>query len=100
MKRVQVRNDLLQQLQAHGKVGKHFEDLVNDYCSLWDVKTQLVKDIKTRGVMYKDYSSVGVEVMKNNPSTKELVMVNRQMLAILKDLGLNTAEVTEDDSEL
>lgn len=100
MTKAEVRKDLLRQLQVLGKNGKYFEGMVNDYCLLWDVKTKLIKDIRTRGVMYKDYSSVGVEIMKNNPSTKELVMVNRQMLKILKDLGLNTAEVVEDDDEL
>ena len=100
MSRAEVKKDLLEQLKTQGKTGKHFEDLINDYCSLWDIKTKLIKDIKTRGVMYEDYSSVGVKVMKNNPSTKELVMVNRQMLAILKDLDLNSAEATEDDDEL
>ena len=100
MSRAGVKKDLLEQLRVQGKTGQYFEDLINDYCSLWDVKTKLIKDIKARGVMYEDYSSVGVKVMKNNPSTKELVMVNRQMLAILKDLGLNSAEVAEDDEEL
>ena len=38
-------------------------------------------------------------MQKNNPSTKELVMVNKQMLSLLKELGLSTDKVcdTEDD---
>lgn len=40
--------------------------------------------------MYEDYSSVGIKMMKNNPSVKELTGVNRQMLIILRELGLST----------
>lgn len=62
---------------------------------LWDVKTKLSADIKNRGVTYKDFSSVGIEMQKNNPSVKELVMVNKQMLSLLKELGLSTDKVCD-----
>ncbi|HHV04781.1 MAG TPA: hypothetical protein GXX64_12915 [Bacteroidales bacterium] len=80
----------------------HFVDLVRDYMSLWDVKNDLLKDIKERGVMYRDFSSVGIEMMKNNPSVRELVGINRQMLSILKDLDINTKTVAlfDDDDEM
>jgi phage terminase small subunit len=75
---------------------------VRDYMSLWDVKNDLLEDIKKRGVMYKDFSSVGIEMMKNNPSVRELVGINRQMLSILKDLDINTKTVAlfNDDDEM
>ena len=80
----------------------HFVDLVRDYMSLWDVKNDLLEDIKERGVMYRDFSSVGIEMMKNNPSVRELVGINRQMLSILKDLDINTKTVAlfNDDDEM
>ena len=79
----------------------HFSDLINDYMCLWDAKNALNTDIKKRGVMYEDLSSVGVMMQKNNPSVKELVMVNRQMLAILKDLDINTSNAGKmDDGKL
>lgn len=97
--KTQVKNSLMEQLAQMGANIPFFEDLVEDYMCLWDVKNGLKKDIKERGVTYKDVSSVGVEMMKNNPSTKELTMVNRQMLSILEKLGLSTdkCKIEEDD---
>jgi len=93
MSRKAIRQSLLDQLKAKGAELDHFVDLVEDYMSLWDVKNKLIKDIENRGVMYKDFSSVGIEMQKNNPSVKELVGINRQMLAILKELDINTNTV-------
>lgn len=95
-----IKESLLKQLEAQGASVDHFIDLINDYLSLWTVKNDLNKDIKKRGVMFIDNSSVGIKMQKNNPSVKELVMVNRQMLAILKDLDINTsnAGANSDDA--
>lgn len=99
--KTQVKNSLIEQLTQIGANIPFFEDLVEDYMCLWDVKNGLQTDIKERGVTYIDVSSVGVEMMKNNPSTKELTMVNRQMLSILEKLGLSTDKCKiEDDDEL
>lgn len=99
--KTQVKKSLLEQLTQMGANIPFFEDLVEDYMCLWDVKNELQKDIKERGVTYKDVSSVGVEMMKNNPSTKELAMVNRQMLSILEKMGLSTDKCKiEEDEEL
>lgn len=98
----QIRKSLTEQLNEMGAKVAHFEDLINDYLALYDVKNQLIKDIKDRGVTYTDYSAAGVAMQKNNPSTKDLVSVNRQMLAILKDLGVSTTNIKkpEDNDEL
>ncbi|HHV02957.1 MAG TPA: hypothetical protein GXX64_03450 [Bacteroidales bacterium] len=97
-----IEESLLEQLEMKGADMDHFVDLVRDYMSLWDVKNDLLEDIKKRGVMYKDFSSVGIEMMKNNPSVRELVGINRQMLSILKDLDINTKTVARfnDDDEM
>jgi phage terminase small subunit len=98
-KREAIEYSLMDQLAMMGAMKDHYIDLLNDYMGFWDVKNALLYDIKLRGVTYKDFSSVGIEMSKNNPSVKELVMVNRQMLSILKELGLGTANVRsgEDD---
>lgn len=99
--KTQVKKSLIEQLEAMGAKLPVFEDLINDYMTLWDIKDKLKTDIEERGVVYEDYSSVGVKMLKNNPSTKEIAMTNRQMLAILKDLGLSTEKCrTEEDDEL
>lgn len=97
-----IEESLLEQLEMKGADMDHFVDLVRDYMSLWDVKNDLLEDIKKRGVMYRDFSSVGIEMMKNNPSVRELVGINRQMLSILKDLDINTKTVAlfDDDDEM
>lgn len=101
-RRQRIEESLLEQLEMKGADMDHFVDLVEDYMSLWDVKNDLLEDIKKRGVMYKDFSSVGIEMMKNNPSVRELVGINRQMLSILKDLDINTKTVARfnDDDEM
>ena len=101
-RRQRIKESLLEQLEMKGADMDHFVDLVEDYMSLWDVKNDLLEDIKKRGVMYKDFSSVGIEMMKNNPSVRELVGINRQMLSILKDLDINTKTVAlfNDDDEM
>lgn len=101
-RRQRIKESLLEQLEMKGADMDHFVDLVEDYMSLWDVKNDLLEDIKKRGVMYKDFSSVGIEMMKNNPSVRELVGINRQMLSILKDLDINTKTVAlfDDDDEM
>ena len=99
MKRVDIEKSLKKQLDDKGATVNHFTDLINDYLSIWDVKNALVEDIKTRGVTFTDVSSTGIPMMKNNPSVKELVMVNKQMMSILKELGISTTDIGVDDGD-
>ncbi|MGN0488050.1 MAG: hypothetical protein ACI4HO_02175 [Ruminococcus sp.] len=101
MKRSDIVNSLKEQLRIRGADISCFLDLINDYGDLWNIKNKLIRDIKKRGVTYEDVSSVGVPMTKNNPSTKELVCVNRQMLSILEKLNLSTNNCgTDVDDEL
>ena len=96
-----IRDALLEQLAMLGAGQEHYIDLIDDYMSMWNIKTKLAEDLKTRGTVYTDKSSVGVSMLKNNPSTKEFVMVNKQMLSLLKELGLSTDNaVGSDEDEL
>lgn len=99
MSKTRVKESLLAALRSREADSDHDVDLVNDYMALWDAKKSLIADIKARGVNYEDLSSVGVKMRKANPSVKELVMVNRQMLAIRKELGLS-AVCDDGDDEL
>ena len=94
-----IEESLLWQLESLGASREHYVDQVADYMSLHEVKQKLIMDIRVRGVVYEDVSSVGVKMQKNNPSVKELVMVNRQMLTILKELGLNTSTAIGGDED-
>jgi len=96
-----IKSSLLNQLKWKGVNSEHFLDLIEDYISLWGIKNRIIEDIKTRGVMYEDFSSVGIKMMKNNPSVKELVAINKQMLSLLKELELTTKNIAvEDDDDL
>lgn len=78
------------QLAEIGADVTHFRDLLSDYADLADVKNKLIRDIKQRGVVYTEVSQNGVETQKNNPSVRDLTAVNRQMLVILRELGIKT----------
>ena len=100
--RIRVKRSLLSQLRflAEGyEPSDHFVDLVEDYMKLWDVKVLLQKDIKRRGVSFRTPSASGSMIEKQNPSTKELVMVTKQMLSMLKELNLTTDEMVGDTDD-
>lgn len=86
-----IKKSLIEQLTQKGANIGHFSDLINDYMDFWEIKKSLISDIKLRGVVFNEVKISGLNVQKNNPSTKELVAINRQMLQILKELGLNTS---------
>ncbi|MEG1426813.1 MAG: P27 family phage terminase small subunit, partial [Oscillospiraceae bacterium] len=92
---------MIRQLRVMGVNTGCYADLVNDYMTLWDIKNKLAKDVKVRGVTYEDVSSVGVKMQKSNPSVKEIVGVNRQMLSLIEKLGISPAKYVpeKDDSD-
>lgn len=83
-----IKKDLIDQLESQSKFGKYYTDMVDDYIYFYELKTQLKKDIKDRGIRYKTTNGNGMEVEKPNESIKNLTMINTQMLKILTDLGL------------
>lgn len=95
-----IREALLEQLRNREADKPHYIDLVDDYMHLWAVKEFLIADIKRRGTTYQDRSSSGVPMWKNNPSTKEMLGVHRQMLQILKDLDLTVNKVVVGDGDI
>lgn len=48
-----IRQDLLDQLENNGTVGKQYEDMIEDYMNFWVTKNLLQEDIKKRGVTVK-----------------------------------------------
>lgn len=83
----QIREDLLKQLESNGTFGKHYEDLIDDYMALWDIKNRLIQDIRKRGVSVL-WNNGKQEGMKKNDSIPELNKTSAQMLKILSELGL------------
>lgn len=89
-RRRDIRESLVEQLMTKGADIDVFVDMVDKYMELWAIDQLLAEDIENRGVMFRDVSAAGHEMMKNNPSVKEKVMVNRQMLQILQQLNITT----------
>lgn len=92
-----IRAALITQLERKGAKLDNFIDLVDDYVKFYKIKNKLSADINKRGITYKDVSSTGIMMMKNNPSVKEMVMVNKSMLTILQQLDISTKNVISDE---
>lgn len=94
--REEIRESLLDALQDNGIFGKVFEDLVEDYLKLWDIKNTLINDVKRRGVKTKWQNSETSFGYKKNDSVSEAVKVSAQMLKILLTLGLKPGSKAGD----
>ncbi|MCM1334281.1 MAG: P27 family phage terminase small subunit [Bacteroides sp.] len=97
----EVREELINQLKAKGAETPFFVGLVEDYVFLYEKSREIQKDIRQRGAVYEEvYNSYGSATVKIHPGIKELTTINRQMLAILKQLNLTTENiVTEENSD-
>ena len=96
--RAKIRESLIRQLEVKNANVAHFMDLICDYMVLYDTKKALQKDIKKRGVSYETMSSSGFPIIKQNQSFKDLVAVEKQMMAMLKEMGLTTDAPTGEDT--
>lgn len=97
-----IQESLELQLCKKGVNIECFQDLICDYMNLYDIKKELQKDVKKRGVSYETTSASGYPIVKQNQSVKDLVAVGKQMLLILDKLELTTGEIIldGDDDEL
>ena len=95
-----IKESLLKQLKKkHANIAV-FEDLIDDYMSLFDVKNACKRDIKQRGITFEEVNSKGAMVKKENPSVKNLINTNKQMLSIIDKLKLDPNSIeSEDDAD-
>lgn len=92
-RRKEIKKSLIEQLRSRGSDIALFADQVDDYMQLWDLKEMLIEDIRETGLRTKDG--------KDNTSPKQLPIVNRQMLSLLKTLGVTTDNIVgEEDDDL
>lgn len=84
----QIKQDLQDQLLEQGKIGKHFESLVNDYINLEKLKRKIQADIDKNGLRVKVMTGNGFKSEKPNESVQNILKVNGQQLKILQDLEL------------
>ena len=88
--RKRVEKSLKQQLVSKGADVEIFKNLIDDYMGLWDLKEMYFQDVKENGLRVDG---------KENTSPKQIPIVNRQMLAILKQLDITTENVVREDGE-
>lgn len=94
--RKRIKKSLQEQLAAKGADIEIFNDQINDYMTMWDLKEQLKDDIKENGLRLKYSTANGGKVEKDNPSVKQLPAVNKQMLMLLKQMDISTDNVIKD----
>lgn len=87
-----IREDLRNQLISQGKFGKQFDDMVEDYLYLVDLKERLKHDIDENGIRYENTGGNGFKTFKPNESCERLLKTNAQMLKILQDLELKAPD--------
>lgn len=101
MKKSDIKNGLIRQLEAKNAKTPHFIALIEDYMFLYERTQAMKKSIKEKGEEYETVSAAGKVYTKENPATKNIILYNKQMLSILKELGLNTDGAGEmEDDEL
>lgn len=94
--KAEIKQDLLDQLERNGTVGKYYIDLVDDYMDLWSTKRKLITDIKKRGVTVKYQNSETQWGYKKNDSVDQLIKVNQQMIKLLDALGIKPSQQDGD----
>jgi len=87
-----IREDLKNQLISQNKFGKQFDDMIEDYLYLVELKERLQLDIDIRGIRYLTIGGNGFTTQKPNESVERLLKTNAQMLKILQDLDLKAPE--------
>lgn len=99
----EIKEDLLDQLDRNGTVGKYYLDLVDDYMGLWKTKNLLQQDIDSRGVSIEYNNGGGQKGRKKNDSVDQILKVNQQMLKILDYLDIKPSKQDgdpDDDEEM
>ena len=88
--RKRVEKSLKQQLVSKGADVEIFKNMIDDYMRLWDLKEMYFEDVKENGLRVDG---------KEKTSPKQIPIVNRQMLAILKQMDITTDNVVREDGE-
>lgn len=94
-----VREDIKKRLASRCNPGGCYEDLIEDYMTMWLTKELLSADIRERGVSVEYDNGGGQKGRKKNESIDLMVKVNSQMLKLLADLGLTPSGDTDGDGD-
>lgn len=87
----EIRESLEQQLKAQGADVLHFQSLLDDYMFFCKMLRKMQADIKKNGTTIRAMSAAGKEYDKENPAIKQAALYSKQMLQILREMGLTTS---------
>ena len=93
-----IKEDLIQQLSMRNKTQSFYLDLVDQYVSYFNMKEDLMEDIKKNGVRVEVTSGNGFTTKKANESIVLVQKTTQIMLKILGDLDLKEP-IIDDESD-
>lgn len=93
-----IRSSLVSQLRLKNSDIEVFRDQIESYCRFAKLEDELWEDIAKRGrVLVVTAASSGKKVEKENPSIKQVVMISKQRIDILRRLGFDIDSVISED---
>lgn len=101
-----VKNSLIEQLEARGANVSLYRDQIDSYIFFTQQERKMQADVRKRGLTYPSISASGKEYEKDNSAVKDAVLYNKQKLAIISALDLDTKSITggrpsgDDESDL
>jgi len=98
-KKMQVKQDLLQQLENEEMDSAVYIDLVDKYMALWDASKALEREWKKERMVTWDNGG-GQKGIKPNPAGKEYRETIRSMTELIKKMNLQNPNTGDDDDEL
>lgn len=96
---MQVKQDLLQQLENEEMDSAVYIDLVDKYMALWDASKALEREWKKERMVTWDNGG-GQKGIKPNPVGKEYRETIRSMTELIKKMNLQNPNTGDDDDEL
>lgn len=95
-----IRESLTKQLKLKNSDIEVFREQIESYCRFAKLEDELWEDIAKRGrIIIVTAASSGKKVEKENPSIKQIVMVSRQRIDILRRLGFDIDSVMSEDND-
>lgn len=93
--RKSIRSDLLVKLEETGKTESFWADLVEDYCSFWDIKESLMQNIRENGSIVEYNNGGGQTGYKKNDAVVEVNKISKRMTEILSTLKVDEPKIEE-----
>ncbi|EJR11148.1 hypothetical protein COJ60_29150 [Bacillus cereus] len=98
-KKMQIKEDLLQQLEVAEMDNAVYIDLVDKYMAMWDASRALEREWKKERMVSWDNGG-GQKGTKPNPAGKEYRETIKSMTELLKKMGLESLNKDEGEEDV